>query len=296
MVEKYPEEKDKLIKFSLLIIDVIKFGENLLKWDLEKEREGFENTLPALFLSNILELGDAISILIKNATIDPCTILLRSLLENTYGLGYLVETEEEKRALSFVVCQAHKKLKLFEKLDSSTTNGEQFKNELKKDRDERDVIKYFDNPNLMQEKQNCEALLELPECVEIEKEYQRILLKNKRVSSNNIKWFSFFEGPKNIIELAQHLKLHASYEILYRGFSENVHATKDYGGQLVLNDDGSFSIIRNFSSEYVQVVTTNTIRTMLMSYRSFYEARLHEKEHYCQNWLSEFVKKCQDLL
>ena len=52
-----------------------------MKWDADKGRAGDENTPPLLFLRNIIELGDAISILIKNSSIDPAKPLLRSLLK-----------------------------------------------------------------------------------------------------------------------------------------------------------------------------------------------------------------------
>ena len=94
--ELLPREPDEnlqevLTKFSFLVDSTINFGTNLLKWDLDKKRSGDENIIPVLFFRNLLEIGDSISILIRNSSIDPCKNLLRSLLENMYEMEYLLE-------------------------------------------------------------------------------------------------------------------------------------------------------------------------------------------------------------
>jgi|GEM_PF-6755282 len=91
-----------LEKLASLVSDTVSLGTHLMKWDADKIRAGDESMPPMMFLRNIIELGDAISILIKTSSIDPTKILLRSLLENTFGLEYMLEKETEKRALSYL--------------------------------------------------------------------------------------------------------------------------------------------------------------------------------------------------
>ncbi|MDT0555266.1 DUF5677 domain-containing protein [Constantimarinum sp. W242] len=100
-----PLERDPyLIKvqnhFSDLLNQVIYYGTNIVELDTKVKREGKDNNVPTLFLRNILEISDSISILIRNSSIEPSKILLRSLIENSLSLAYMLEKNEKQRALS----------------------------------------------------------------------------------------------------------------------------------------------------------------------------------------------------
>src|SRR5690606_14251466 len=99
------ELKTILDFFSDTIDNAVNFGTNLIKWDIEKQLNGDEHLTPIIFFRNILEITDGISILIKNSSVDTCHTLQRSLIENTLGLKYLLEKEEDfkTRSLSYIV-------------------------------------------------------------------------------------------------------------------------------------------------------------------------------------------------
>lgn len=281
---------DLLNNFSALIDDAINFGTHLLKWDAEKNREGDENMPPLLFLRNILELGDAISILIKNSSIDPCKSLLRSLLENTFGLEYMLKQDWERRALSYIIWNTHKSLTLFEKLDSSSQGGIQFKKEIEKDKLVESADFIFDNPDLIQAKKNAQSLLTTLKYAPIEAEYQSTILKKK-----NPEWYTLFEGPNNVEQLAKHLNMHASYEVFYRGFSGNVHATNVFERKLIPNGDGTTAIVQIRYPEDAQSVTQNLISILMIAFLSFYKSRIPEKNKDFQDWYQEFRKPFLEL-
>ena len=272
-------------KFSFLINDAVNFGTHLIKWDADKKREGDEHLPPVLFLRNIIELLDSISILIKNSSIDPCKPLLRSLLENTFGLLYMLEKDTDQRSLSYFVWHTHKNLKFYEKLNSSTQSGKQFKKELEKDKLLPSHDDFFDKPVLSVAKKNAEDLLQLPKYRPIEIEYQ-----NKSATKKNPSWYSLFNGPDNIELLAKYLNLHASYEILYRGFSGNVHATNIFQKKIVPNADGSIAIVQIRYPGDAQSVTQNTLNIALIAYKSYLDSRLPERIQDYQNWYMEFRK------
>ncbi len=62
---------------SVLIDNAIDFGTNLLKWELEKGQKGDEHIVSILFFRNILSVADAISILIKNSSINKSKLKFR---------------------------------------------------------------------------------------------------------------------------------------------------------------------------------------------------------------------------
>lgn len=290
-----PRSQDKgvenlLKNFASLIENAVNFGTHLMKWDAEKKRIGDENMPPLLFLRNILELGDAISILIRKSSIDPCKPLLRSLLENTFGLEYMLEKETEKRALSYLVWHANKDLKLCEKLDSSTERGKHLKKEIEKDKFLDNVDSLFNNPILIPAKKNAKDLLESLKYVPIETEYQRANTIRK-----NPAWYALFGGPNNIEQLAKYLNLHASYEIFYRGFSGNVHATSIFKKKISQNKDGTTDIIQIRYPEDAQSITQNTVSFLIMTYLAYFKSRLPEKNKEFQEWYFEFRKPYNEL-
>ena len=84
------------------------------------------------------------------------------------------------------------------------------------------------------------------------------------------------------------MNLHASYEILYRGFSGNVHATSIFQGKLVTNNDGTMDIIQIRYPKDAQSVTQNTINVLIGAYLVYYKSRLPGKNREFQEWYHEF--------
>jgi hypothetical protein len=94
--------------YSKTIDEVLNFGTHILLWDIEYKREGKDNNIPSLFLRNIIELVDSISVLTKNSLIDPAKIQIRALLENHFGLLYMLQ-KDEKKGLFNLWCGEQKK-------------------------------------------------------------------------------------------------------------------------------------------------------------------------------------------
>lgn len=295
--EVLPRKQDKnlnkiLNQFARLIEDAINFGTHIVKWDADKKRAGDENLPQLLFFRNILEIGDAISILVKKSSIETCNPLLRSLLENSFSLEYLLEQDTEQRALSFLVWQTHGKLKFNEKMDSSSQTGKQFARELKKDKlIGKTTASFFDKPVLAIANQVSIDLLKRLEYIPIEKEYQRTSVKRK-----NPNWYSLYDGPRNIEQLAKHLERHALYEILYRSFSSYVHATNIINKKLVPNQDGTTGIVQIRYPEQAQSITINTLNILLETFNFFIEKRLPRKRPDYKQWRLEFRKGHNELL
>lgn len=265
--------KQILNEFSEIIEQAINFGTHLLKWDLDSNLSGDEEIIPVLFLRNILEIADSISILLKKSSVDTSKVLLRSLLENVFGLEYLIEKDSKNRAFAFIVWMTHKDLSFYDKLNRKTHAGKQFKSNFSKD-------KYIQNPGIISRidykssKENSEEILKLPQYIEIEKEYQQRLLKDKKPT-----WYSFFDGPKNIEQLAKYLKHDAIYEIMYRGYSGNVHATDIFKNKLWNNSNGTVDIIQIRSPKDAQSVAISTINFLLMIYIPYFSSRIKSHQH-----------------
>lgn len=263
---------------SELIAEIVSFGTHILKWDVEVKREGKDNNIPTLFFRNILELSDSISILIKESSIDPSKIILRSLIENILQLIYMLEEKERQRALSYMVAKVNKDIKYYNKFIKSEKSSSQFKIQIEKDELNLNFDKFIDHPEIIKTKEAKKSLLEKPEFSEVQKEYLRTSQKRK-----NPNWYSLYNGPDNLEQLAQKLKKNIRYEFFYRKYSENVHGLNLTKGMVYVGNDSAQIIqIRDF--EHTQNVTFNTASLLLEIYNIFIRKRVPEKLNEYRNW------------
>ncbi len=92
---------------------LVNFGSWLFMWCSKDNRLlPDEKIVLLLILRRVLELTDAISILIKKSSIDSCKILLRSLLETYFETEYLLSKESDKRSKCYIVWYLNQVLKL----------------------------------------------------------------------------------------------------------------------------------------------------------------------------------------
>ncbi len=273
-------ELEKLLaEFSDGLDSVVDFGSNIFKWDLDKNRSGDENIPITLSLRHFIELIDAMSILIRKASVDPATLLLRGSLEVYFGLEYLFEADTHRRSMAFMVCYFHKKLKFFEKFDSNKTQSQQFKASIRNDRLQPD-FSTFQNTKFEIEKNNWESLLQYPIYQSTEVEYQRLI--NAR--ETNPSWYRLFNGPRNISELAKHLKLTVFYEILYRQWSGPTHGIDIFEGKIFGNADGSSDIVQIRYPKDAQSVASWAIALSLNVFKLYIEKRIPERLEEFNKW------------
>lgn len=173
-----------------------------------------------LLVRHVIESLDGVAILVSKGGSHPSQPLLRSALEAVLGVLYILEKSTPQRAFAYQVAHAHKKIKLYDRLDPTTQEGKELRNLLSGDmmEDFFNALPVLNYPKMIANLQN---MLAKPEFKLIEAEWQRLkALKNKR----DPEWYSLFSGPKNVRELAIHLGMAGMYEFMYRFWSESVHA------------------------------------------------------------------------
>src|SRR6185312_6406865 len=112
-VEKFIDRGDLEEEYKVLLNELsgnveecVNFGSHLVSW-LFQIPNGNEVDLPIImFLRNILDELDAISILIKYSSIESCNNLLRTVLENFFHLEYILEKDTYDRSMCFLVWNA----------------------------------------------------------------------------------------------------------------------------------------------------------------------------------------------
>ncbi len=281
-----------LKKSSEIINEASEFGIKLIEWDTMENRIGDEHLPPLLFLRNIIELTNSISILVNSGSIEPAKIILRSLIECVFSLEYMLENNSKNRALSYLVWQIHKDIYFLDKLNLESQMGKQFKNELEKDKllKQNNNNEFFQSPGIKIQKRINEKLLSASHLKPIVEEYQKTCSKFK-----NPNWYSLFNGPKDINQLAKYIKLNASYELLFRGYSNNVHSTDNLKNKLILDEDGRMSLSGIRSISNLNEVTQNSINFVLLAYINFCKNRIPNKYHLFLNWYNCFTKKRNEI-
>jgi hypothetical protein len=267
-----------LKNFSIKIDETVNLGSNIIAWDMQANKGGDENLPILLFLRNYLEQIDACSILVNSASSEPVHILLRIALENFFYIEYLLESDFEKRSLCFLVYNAYKTQSFYEKVDGKSSSYLDLVNIYERDK----ILSKFKPiilPDIDQQKKNSLEFLNLPKYKDISKEYQRKSKKRKRPE-----WYSLYNGPNNIKELADHLKYPAFYKILYQSLSASTHGTNIIQGKLATGENNIVSIYQIRLPLNIEFLVKACITLSFVLYDDFINARIPEKAGIVKNW------------
>ena len=122
-----------LSELSVLINDYTETGMEMLTAQMNS-KEILKTDLPSFLLfRQTLEMGDALSVLIKKGCVNASKPLIRSMLECYYQLAYLFENDTERKALQFLYHYEMRQREYYEKLSFPEKGGSYFE-KLKKDK------------------------------------------------------------------------------------------------------------------------------------------------------------------
>ena len=187
----------------------------------EAARTGKENEdVAAMALyRHVIEMVDAIEVLVANSCGTAAIPVLRSAFEGTLGLLHLLSDDAKyvDRALSWLVADIHVGIKAREILEPGTPKGKEYAQLYAKEFGR--IIKPIPNAALVAEIQQLEQHLQRPQFAPIEAEYQR----TRKTLHRNPDWFSLYGGPENRAELAESLGKGAMYRLLYGDWSTLSH-------------------------------------------------------------------------
>ena len=277
---------------SEAIDEVVNFGTHIVKSDIEQERDGKDHHIPTLFLRNIIELVDSISILVKQSSIDPAKIQLRSLLENHFGLLYMIEKNERKRSLSYMVWKAKRDIDFLNQLVSTHHTHKDLSKRLARDSKHIDLSHLLDREETFNILKAKKILLSKPEFIDVYREY---IKTSKKPKLKYPPWYALYNGPKNFRELADYLKRSAIYEFQYRKYSENVHIT-DVTKALAKSGKDEAQIIQIRDFEHYHDVFSFTVSYLLECYLEYTRKRIPSMYVRYSEWRNTFLKEYHYLI
>lgn len=282
--------RETLTKYGNGIDKLVTFGLQLIEWDFERDdvekKDGY--LVPILFLRNLIENIDAISILVRHGSSDPSKSLLRTVLENFFSLEYLIGEKGHERSMSFLVWNTYHNVKYYEKLDGTSERAKNLQALLRKDK-----FLYQSSPLVFDKadelKANAKQLLALDLYVEFAKEFERTKQKVK-----NPYWYSLHDGPRDVEGLANLSKFPALYEV-YRGLSNSVHGTDVIQGKLSSMGDGRIGIPQLRLPTEAQMITQYSHNLCVAAYATYVSVRVPAKKDEYANWL-QAIQPLRDAL
>ena len=266
---------------------VVNFGTHILKWDIEKKRNGRDKNVPSVFLRNSIELGDSVSILIEKSSIEPAKILIRSLMESTFSLLYMIEKDEQLRSHSFLICRLNKEIKYYKQFIKDEEISKNFVSKFIKQEPDFELENHCNPIEIEKVIKAKESLLLEDNYKEANIEFQRTCNKSKK-RNNNPNWYSLYDGPNNFENLCLYLNSTILYEFQYRKYSENVHPNSVMNGFVIAGKDKADILqIRNFKE--CKEVFYNGINLLIDVYREFIKMRLPEKQNDFDIWYLSYI-------
>jgi hypothetical protein len=245
---------------SPLLQELVNYGTNAFR-RCETSATGNENEDIAVLMLylHIIEMTDGVEVLISQSCPVPAEPLTRSIFEALLSIEYILEADYVQRSLSWLAMYVHNRIDSYEPLDTSSPKGLLFQKALADDKTARDIT--LPAPLKVQAAiANLQHMLARTQFQTIEAE---IKLQTKRRKPN---WYQLFGGPKNLRELARHLKREAQYVAFYGHWSTISHA-QDMSRFIRKTPDGegAFKILRDPNG--IRGITLNTANMILNATR-----------------------------
>ena len=213
-----------------------------------------DNAIPYLYL-HMIEMTDAIEVLILNSCTNPSIPLLRSSFESLVSIDYITKDNSTQRALAWAADYAHDKLSSIELYDKSSKKGKSFSEIF--DTEINLVEKNMPDQDYVSKKiSGIKELLSEPQFEDIEKERNRLISRYKGWP----KWYQLFGGPRNLSKLCEILGRKSQYDVLYSYWSSITHAHdisrhfKTFGNKLGfvgLRDSSDMALVIKLSSIFL---------------------------------------------
>lgn len=255
------DEIQEAIKFmDNALEECINYGTYLAGW-LHKTTSKNEHDFPiySTFL-HFLDCLDSIRLLIPSSQSSGIKTLSRALFEASLVFRYLISNSRDKGVLAYQVSFTRKRISQRKMLDINEDKGSEFLVNF-----EKQVGVKITPQDSVELNKHLNAYLEREDILPIDKEWRRTKKKLKRVPN----WYSLFDGPVNLKELANLLNEGIMYELLYSDLSQHIHgsnSTKNIA--VVQQEEGKLSAISTGLRNPADL--QDSIRWVLMTVMSTY--------------------------
>lgn len=263
---------------SPILREAVNYATNAYARCSSSKRGTQEEAYPVLAsYVHLIQMVDSIEVLISNSCAAPAELLLRSSFEGKLTIEYILEkrSRSKKRAYAWLGKYLIDNIELHERFSPNHPKSKEFEAIYNNDQ-LRETGEFPFLPEISEVIDKMKKNLNKPEYAEVYAEYQK-----RRKQTRHPEWYSLYNGPKNLRELAQHLHQGVIYEILYRSWSKMSHAVDSRHVTFPM-EDGS-SVIANIRNPMripgiaglALSFLLETTKMMLLEYRSGEQISFH---------------------
>jgi hypothetical protein len=230
--------KERITAAVALIEEVRNYGHRLFARCGYRPEGGDENVAILFLYFHLMEMLDAVGILVSESAPVPAELQVRAIFEALISLSFILKADTPRRGHAYLVCSFAERIRFYETLDPSTPAGQRFRQALASDpncawmRPETPCPEAIDN---------LKSGLAQPGYAEAYDEYQRLSARRPA------QWYKLFSGPNTLRELAREVEREGTYEVLYGEWSILGHAKNALLRHLVESQTGGPAVrpIRN---------------------------------------------------
>jgi len=210
------DAKDLVDRASPLLEEVINYSTWAYGRCLTTSDTTYEDLPVFVLYLHIMEMTDAVHILISQSCCEPSVPILRSSFEAFLSLQYLLKEDYRNRSMSWLYFDYRSKTRSLQKLDPQSHVGKEFGDALGRETSDVRVPRLTEQQlKYIRERSSKEVFRP------IEVEYARTKGERKlRI----VHWYTLFGGPPDIQRLAAALSLEHIYITFYREWAASAHA------------------------------------------------------------------------
>ena len=250
-IDENESVKSTIEKVNYLLSSIIiKYGEieNEIAYGISRQ-DDFIDIVMCLFIRKIMEQLDAINVLFSVSSFNQAQILLRSLIENTVSLEFVLKEETEKRAAAYFLEHHYQEIELgktyfnknskFGKLMIQHKGTEQFNHDYGLFKKKEEAFKRIIS---------SKEIFQIVDKAREEKIQQKENLNRKQHKpwkKVHIQWYEVCSDVSNFYELMKETGYELYYQGIYGGLSYETHALNSTM-DLTVNENGlNLKRIRN---------------------------------------------------
>lgn len=239
-----------LIEASNLIKDFTDLGLSIWESRLNNYKNVTTDLPTNLLFRQILEANDGLYELIKLGCINICKPILRTSLDCYLQMSFILEGDEQRKAMHFLYHYNKSKLSDLEKV-IFPENKNSLSEKLSKDKIMKEFILSDADKNLgFADYKTLNEILGSAENRQTAKEYG-----DKKKKS----WYHFFIKSQKIEDLALSLKQNALYEILFRNLSSFIHGEDILHSNVVFFPDEVIGLKNLRDTDQLDFLVNSTI-------------------------------------
>ena len=125
--------KERIEPAVALIEEIRNYGHTLFARCAYRPEGGDENIAILFLYYHLLEMLDAVGVLIAESTPVPAELQVRAMFEALVSLSFILKADTARRAHAYLVCAFAERIRFYETLDPSTPAGQRYRQALESD-------------------------------------------------------------------------------------------------------------------------------------------------------------------